>query len=92
MSARTQLQSKPVADLRVLAESLGIKHTGLQKAKLIDALLEKGEDALDELESSEDSKEEVVAEVVDKGDSSIKSGEERSGLLDILPEGYGFMR
>ena len=92
MSARAQLQSKPVADLRVLAESFGIDHKGLQKAKLIDALLKKGDDVISQLESSDESKEEVVAEVVDKGDSSIKSGEERSGLLDILPEGYGFMR
>jgi len=92
MSARTQLQSKPVADLRVLAESFGIDHKGLQKAKLIDALLKKGDDVISQLENSDESKEEVVAEVVDKGDSSIKSGEERSGLLDILPEGYGFMR
>ena len=92
MSARTQLQSKPVADLRVLAETFDIDHKGLQKAKLIDALLKKGDDVISQLESSDESKEEVVAEVVDKGDSSIKSGEERSGLLDILPEGYGFMR
>ena len=92
MSARTQLQSKPVADLRVLAESFGIDYKGLQKAKLIDALLKKGDDVISQLENSDESKEEVLAEVVDKGDSSIKSGEERSGLLDILPEGYGFMR
>ena len=32
MSARSQLQSKPVADLRSIAESLGIEHKGLQKA------------------------------------------------------------
>ena len=40
MSARSQLQSKPVADLRSIAESLGIEHKGLQKAKLIDLLVE----------------------------------------------------
>ena len=28
MSARSQLQSKPVADLRSIAESLGIEHKG----------------------------------------------------------------
>ena len=39
MSARSQLQSKPVADLRSIAESLGIEHKGLQKAKLIDLLV-----------------------------------------------------
>ena len=92
MSARTQLQSKTVAELREIAGSLGIDHAGLQKAKLIDALLKKGDDVINSLESSDEVKEEVVAEVVDKGDSSIKSGEERTGLLDILPEGYGFLR
>ena len=39
MSARTQLQSKPVADLRAIAEGLGLEHKGMQKAKLIDLLL-----------------------------------------------------
>ena len=92
MSARTQLQSKTVAELREIAGSLGIDHAGLQKAKLIDALLKKGDDVINSLESSDEAKEEVVAEVVDKGDSSVKSGEERTGLLDILPEGYGFLR
>ncbi len=92
MSARTQLQSKTVAELREIAGSLGIDHAGLQKAKLIDALLKKGDDVINSLESSDEVKEQVVAEVVDKGDSSIKSGEKRTGLLDILPEGYGFLR
>ena len=92
MSARTQLQSKTVAELREIAGSLGIDHAGLQKAKLIDALLKKGDDVINSLESSDEAKEEVVAEVVDKGDSSVKSGEMRTGLLDILPEGYGFLR
>ncbi len=92
MSARTQLQSKTVAELREIAGSLGIDHAGLQKAKLIDALLKKGDDVINSLESSDEVKEEVVAEVVDKGDSSVKSGEMRTGLLDILPEGYGFLR
>jgi len=36
MSARTQLQSKSVADLRSIADSLGNEHKGLQKEKLID--------------------------------------------------------
>ena len=92
MSARTQLQSKTVAELREIAGSVGIDHSGLQKAKLIDALLKKGDDVISSLENSDNAEEEVVAEVVDKGDSSIKRGEERTGLLDILPEGYGFLR
>jgi hypothetical protein len=47
MSARSQLQSKPVADLRSIAESLGIEHKGLQKAKLIDLLVEHSDEILD---------------------------------------------
>ena len=92
MSTRAQLQSTPVAAVRELDDSIGIKHEGLQKAKLIDELLKKGDAILDQIPDSESDKEEVVAEVVDKGNSSIKKGETRSGLLDILPEGYGFMR
>ena len=49
MSARSQLQSKPVADLRSIAESLGIEHKGLQKAKLIDLLVEHSDDILDSI-------------------------------------------
>ena len=97
MSARSQLQSKPVADLRSIAESLGIEHKGLQKAKLIDLLVEHSDEILDPEETE-------VAEVISKsnnddgpsvvssGDSQIKEGEIREGILDILPEGYGFLR
>ena len=97
MSARTQLQSKPVADLRAIAEGLGLEHKGMQKAKLIYLLLEQG-DAVVEAE------EPIVAEVISKnddsdlpsvvnsGDSQVKAGESREGILDILPEGYGFLR
>ena len=50
MSARSQLQSKPVADLRSIAESLGIEHKGLQKAKLIDLLVDHSDEILDSIE------------------------------------------
>lgn len=97
MSARTQLQSKPVADLRAIAEGLGLEFKGLQKAKLIDLLLEQGDTVVE-------AEEPVVAEVINKnddsdlpsvvnsGDSQVKAGESREGILDILPEGYGFLR
>jgi|TARA_B100001094_G_scaffold298057_1_gene321630 transcription termination factor Rho len=97
MSARAQLQSKPVADLRAIAEGLGLDHKGLQKAKLIDLLLEQGDEIIEVEEP-------IVAEVITKkedsdlpsvvnsGDSQVKAGESREGILDILPEGYGFLR
>ena len=99
MSARTQLHSKPVADLRSIAESLGIEHKGLQKAKLIDLLVEHGDEILDTPQEEEaasvitkSSKDDDAPAVVSSGDSAIKKGEEREGILDTLPEGYGFLR
>ena len=99
MSARTQLQSKPVADLRSIADSLGIEHKGLQKAKLIDLLVEHGDEILDSPQEEEaaaviskSSKDDDAPAVVSSGDSAIKKGEERDGILDTLPEGYGFLR
>jgi transcription termination factor Rho len=97
MSARTQLQSKPVADLRSIAESLGIEHKGLQKAKLIDLLVEHSDEILDseekvnEVEVISSSKDDGPS-VVSSGDSQIKEGDTRTGILDVLPEGYGFLR
>jgi transcription termination factor Rho len=97
MSARSQLQNKPVADLRSIAESLGIDHSGLQKAKLIDLLVEHSDQILDEEVTDEQvevistSKDEGPS-VVSSGDSSIKEGDTRKGILDVLPEGYGFLR
>jgi transcription termination factor Rho len=99
MSARTQLQSKPVADLRSIADSLGIEHKGLQKAKLIDLLVEQGDEILETPQEEEaaaviskSSKDDDAPAVVSSGDSAIKKGEERDGILDTLPEGYGFLR
>jgi len=98
MSARSQLQSKSVADLRSIADSLGIEHKGLQKAKLIDLLVEHSDEILDaeEIEVAEviskSSDDDDGPSVVSSGDSEIKKGDTRDGLLDILPEGYGFLR
>jgi transcription termination factor Rho len=98
MSARSQLQSKPVADLRSIADSLGIEHKGLQKAKLIDLLVEHSDEILDSDETVEEVNVEVISSsddapaVVSSGDSQIKEGDTRTGILDVLPEGYGFLR
>ena len=98
MSARSQLQSKPVADLRSIADSLGIEHKGLQKAKLIDLLVEHSDEILDSDETVEEVNVEVISSsddapaVVSSGDSQINEGDTRTGILDVLPEGYGFLR
>ncbi len=45
MSTRSQLQSKSVGELREIAKAVGIEADGLQKAKIITALVEAGEAA-----------------------------------------------
>ncbi len=42
MSTRAQLQSKSIGELRAIAEAVGIDTEGLQKAKLISAIMESG--------------------------------------------------
>ena len=90
MSARSQLQSKPVADLRSIAESLGIEHKGLQKAKLIDLLVDHSDEILDSIEEEtpefiSTSKDDDAPAVVSSGSSDIKKGEVRDCLLYTSP-------
>ena len=39
MTTRTELQAKSIKDLRVIADALGIESEGVQKAKLIGAII-----------------------------------------------------
>ena len=39
MTSRSELQGKPIKDLREIAAAVGIESDGLQKAKLIEAIL-----------------------------------------------------
>jgi transcription termination factor Rho len=149
MTTRAQLQSKSVGELREIAKAAGVDADGLQKAKIISALMEAGaaasngdvvEDPAIELPAatprSEDGTPSDNSDGGDGGrdgsggdgqarDGSGGSGgqhrdqqgdgnrnrkrrrrgggggqhdqpegdlEVREGLLDILPEGYGFLR
>ena len=42
MSTRAQLQTKSIAELRQIAEAVGVETDGLQKSKLISALMAAG--------------------------------------------------
>ncbi|MGI9649061.1 MAG: transcription termination factor Rho [Acidimicrobiia bacterium] len=127
MTTRAELQGKSLEDLRTIATSVGVETDGLQKAKLIAAIL--GSDGFElsedpapvELPTAE-KKSESNGDRSDKrsdnrsrsnqGGSGQSGGrkrnrkrggrdhepideselEVREGLLDILPEGYGFLR
>jgi transcription termination factor Rho len=141
MTTRAQLQSKSIDELRQIADAVGIETDGLQKSKLISALVDAGQ--VVEASPTEDVElpyatprveraaqdAEVVIDADDSDDSQPESRqggrveyedqrqggsrnrnrrrrgggrddefipeedlETREGLLDILPEGYGFLR
>lgn len=129
MTTRAQLQSKSIDELREVASAAGIDTDGLQKSKLITALMDAGEvkeskptesvelpKATPRSDKSNDSKSESKSDDgkggQDNQGGSNKGGgrqrnrrrrdgddrvpedelEVREGILDILPEGYGFLR
>ncbi len=159
MTSRSELQGKPINDLREIAASVGVESNGLQKAKLIEAILNSADFVVsdepaaidlpvavsspspDTDETKEVSDEavsgdgetdgsEAAAEInPERGEGSSQDNrddrprydddgqsrnrnrrrrrggggtqqeqipegdlEERQGILDILPEGYGFLR
>jgi len=141
MTTRAQLQSKSIDELRQIADAVGIETNGLQKSKLISALVDAGQVAdpspteeVDlpqatprteragqdgEVDSDQGAGDEPRPESRQGGrpDYDDRQGgnrnrnrrrrggggredeyipeedlETREGLLDILPEGYGFLR
>mgnify|MGYP002622282808 FL=1 len=137
MTTRAQLQSKPIDELREIASAVGIETDGLQKSKLITALMDAGQvvegkptesvdlpqatprtDKGDRPSADSDDDSDDKDEKSDGKGSGGKGGgndgqnrrrrnrrgnrdddqvndadlEVREGLLDILPEGYGFLR
>jgi transcription termination factor Rho len=141
MTTRAQLQSKTIDELRQIADAVGIETNGLQKSKLISALVDAGQvaepapgDDLDlpqatprtervtqegdgEFEPGIGEEPRPEARQGGRGDDDQRQGgnrsrnrrrrgsggreeefipeedlETREGLLDILPEGYGFLR
>ncbi len=129
MTTRAQLQSKPIDELRQIAETASIETEGLQKSKLITALMQTGHviEASPETEvdlpkatpraekpagdavSSQDGQKERRNQRDGQRDGQRNRNrnrnrrreeehipeselEVREGIIDILPEGYGFLR
>ena len=142
MTTRAQLQSKSIDELRQIADAVGIETDGLQKSKLISALVDAGQVAdpspTEEVDLPQATPRTERVSQDGEGDSDQGAGDEprpesrqggrpdyddrqgagnrnrnrrrrggggredeyipeedletREGLLDILPEGYGFLR
>jgi transcription termination factor Rho len=124
MTTRARLQELGLDALREMATSVDVEHDGLQKSKLIAAIV--GAEKFDESMLPEPAEEEPAKEAKpaaqdsQDGESRQNQGEQRDGqgrnrrrrgrsrsnqepideselevregILDILPEGYGFLR
>jgi transcription termination factor Rho len=132
MTTRAQIQSKSIDELREVAAAAGIETDGLQKSKLIAALMDSGQvqedqpaEELDlpratprtdpserpDFATDEDGEDEDGGRGEGQQGADGRGGRQRSrrrredqervpedqlevreGILDILPEGYGFLR
>lgn len=79
---REKYESLPLVELREVAKSRGLKGiSGLRKDELVERMLQ--EDAKDQEKQIEEKKAEF---------SQLDSGVEANGILEVMSDGYGFIR
>ncbi len=90
---KEKYESLPLATLKDLAKTRGIKGlSGVKKAQLIDMMLEQDE------KDKEEQQEQVKEMSANTGDKEVHdidkldSGSVVSGILEVMPDGYGFIR
>ena len=93
---REKYESLPLATLKELAKARSMKGVStMKKSDLIDAML--AQDEKDNQEAAqEEAKEEVREEMKEKKESTdieqLDSGKTATGILEVLPDGFGFIR
>lgn len=93
---REKYESLPLATLKELAKAREMKGiSGMKKSELIDAML-KLDEQLDLQEANEEAREEVKESMREKKDETdlehLDSGKIAHGILEVLPDGFGFIR
>ena len=89
-----ELENKTVSDLRTIAKELGIDNVSkLKKSELIDAI----NNSKKEEQPKEETKESIISQDVelDNNQRYNLTGENDQyveGILELLPDGYGFLR
>lgn len=86
---REKYESLPLATLKDLAKARGMKGVStLKKADLIEEMLKE-----DEKDSAKEAKEEVKTEKAGAVDiEQLDSGHTANGILEVMQDGYGFIR
>ncbi len=90
---REKYESLPLATLKDLAKARGIKGlSGVKKAELVELMLEQDEK---DKKKEEEAVKEMSANTGDKEVHDIDkldSGSTARGILEVMPDGYGFIR
>ena len=86
---REKYESLPLTSLKEIAKARGLKGVStMKKADIIELMLKK-----DEQDKAEEAKEEVKNEKTGVIDiEELDSGITAQGILEVLPDGYGFIR
>ena len=86
---REKYESLPLTSLKKIAKARGLKGVStMKKADIIELMLKK-----DEQDKAEEAKEEVKSEKTGVIDiEELDSGITAQGILEVLPDGYGFIR
>ena len=86
---REKYESLPLTSLKDIAKARGLKGVStMKKADIIELMLKK-----DEQDKAEEAKEEVKSEKTGVIDiEELDSGITAQGILEVLPDGYGFIR
>lgn len=80
---RKKLESLPLVQLKAIAKTNGIKGAStMKKADVIEAILQ----------MSEEKKREEETGMTKEEESRLDSGKVANGILEVLPDGYGFIR
>lgn len=93
---REKYESLPLATLKELAKARNMKGIStMKKSDLIDAML--SQDVTDKQEAANtEAKEEIKEELKEKKETTdieqLDSGKAANGILEVLPDGYGFIR
>ena len=88
---RAKLETLPLSELKELAKTRDVKNiAGYRKSELIDKILETVDENGKSVEAS--TKEEVAEPAVDEKGEALDSGLTANGILEVLSEGYGFIR
>ncbi|MCU6748294.1 MULTISPECIES: transcription termination factor Rho [Lachnospiraceae] len=93
---REKYESLPLATLKELAKARKMKGiSAMKKAELVEAMLAQDEKEKQD-EAREEAKEGIKEELKEKKDGTdieqLDSGKTANGILEVLPDGYGFIR